>query len=257
MITLKEITECALENGACDTYFKPFLYAIKKEDYVLAWKIVVLKMDWLQHNGLDISLDDIPVDVDGETTTELDEGIIIKFNLLNKKLEGDYIVYRDNGLIRDIYTYNDGKLNGICEHYFYQSEILRSRHFYVNNKLHGEYKTFYEDGKIRTQMFYLDDKKEGEYKTFHENGKVERIAFCKGSHFHGEYKTFYKNGKPKTNGMYEYNRRVGKFTTLNKNGYIIEESEYGDGRTLIGVTVFNYDNGNDDVIKFSKNNAIY
>lgn len=106
-------------------------------------------------------------------------------------------------------------------------------------------------------MFYLDDKKEGEYKTFHENGKVERIAFCKGSHFHGEYKTFYKNGKPKTNGMYEYNRRVGKFTTLNKNGYIIEESEYGDGRTLIGVTVFNYDNGNDDVIKFSKNNAIY
>jgi len=257
MITLEEITECALGNGACDTYLQPFLYAIKKEDYVLAWKIVALKMDWLKSNGLDISLDDIPVDIDGETITELGEDLIIKFNFLNKKLEGDYIFYHDNGLIRDVYTYKNDKLNGICEHYFYRSDILRSRYFYVNHKLHGEYKSFYENGQTHTCVDYNNNLRNGECKTFYENGELEKLSFYNNGILEGVYKTFYENGKPKTNGMYKNNKRIGKFTTLNKNGNIIEESEYGDGRTLIGVTVFNYDNGYDNVIKIYKNNAIY
>lgn len=261
MITLEQITECALNNDACDTYLQPFLYAIDNKDYLLAYKIVALKIDWLQSMcSLDISLDDIPVNIDGESKIKLYHDISIKVNFLNKKIYGDYIIYNTNinningdDIITDTYTYRNGILNGKCEHFYLTSGIKRASYYFKDNQRHGEYLTYHRNGKIKGISNYINGIVDGEVKVFHENGELEKISFFRDAHLHGEYKTYYDDKKVKTIGKYENGDRIGRFITFNKDGKIIEESSYIAG-CLDKVIVFIYDIDGNVIERITDNN---
>ena len=71
-----------------------------------------------------------------------------------------WVSYFPNGVIKNAYSYKNGKLDGISRDY-YETGVLKSATEYKDNEISGRRSTFYPEGSLWAQEVY-------------ENGKVVR-----------------------------------------------------------------------------------
>lgn len=88
----------------------------------------------------------------------------------NGFLQGDRLVYYDNGQLAEKATYVDGKIEGVSEVYSLKGVVLKSL-VYDNNELHGETKAYNGKGELLAEGQYKRGKKTGVWK-FYENNKL-------------------------------------------------------------------------------------
>ncbi|PTM08293.1 MAG: preprotein translocase YidC [Bacteroidetes bacterium] len=88
----------------------------------------------------------------------------------NGVLQGDRLVYYDNGQLAEKANYVDGKIEGLSEVYSLKSVVLKS-FIYVNGELHGPSKSFNGKGELLSEGQYKRGKKTGIWK-FYENNKL-------------------------------------------------------------------------------------
>lgn len=68
-------------------------------------------------------------------------------------------------------TYKNKKRDGLWS-YWYDNGNLWSQGTYSNGKSEGKRTTYFENGKIRYEGFYKDDMRVGKWKFFEENGSL-------------------------------------------------------------------------------------
>ncbi len=86
----------------------------------------------------------------------------------NGNLDGERLVYYDNGQLAEKRNYVDGKLDG--ESFWYSVKNIVLKHFiYVNGELHGMSKYYNPKGELIIEGRYKHDKKHGIWK-YYENG---------------------------------------------------------------------------------------
>ncbi|TYA71554.1 toxin-antitoxin system YwqK family antitoxin [Seonamhaeicola marinus] len=88
----------------------------------------------------------------------------------NGNLEGERLVYYDNGQMAEKQNYINGKLNGESFWYSVKNGVLK--HFqYENGELHGISRYYTPRGDLKAEGRYKRDKKHGVWK-YYENGKL-------------------------------------------------------------------------------------
>ncbi|WP_242157871.1 toxin-antitoxin system YwqK family antitoxin [Aestuariivivens sediminis] len=88
----------------------------------------------------------------------------------NGKLNGERLVYYDNGEVAEIQHYNGGLLDGKSK-WFSEDQIVLKEYIYVNGELHGPAKYFDPKGALIAEGEYKKGKKTGIWK-FYEKGKL-------------------------------------------------------------------------------------
>jgi antitoxin component YwqK of YwqJK toxin-antitoxin module len=88
----------------------------------------------------------------------------------NGLLQGDRLVYYDNGQLAEKANYIAGKIEGLLEVYSLKGVVLKS-FMYENGELHGPSRSFNGKGEMLSEGQYKRGKKTGIWK-FYENNKL-------------------------------------------------------------------------------------
>ncbi|WNH12110.1 toxin-antitoxin system YwqK family antitoxin [Thalassobellus suaedae] len=87
------------------------------------------------------------------------------------RLEGERLVYYENGQIAEKQFYKEGKLEG-ASFLYSEDKVTLKAFFYVNGELHGMSKYYSPDGVLLAEGKYKRGKKDGIWK-FYENGVLK------------------------------------------------------------------------------------
>jgi len=79
-----------------------------------------------------------------------------EFVYVNKKKNGQALVYYPNGKLHSKSTYKDGKLEGEA-YWYYENEKLFDIRIFKNNKMEGNRKTYYESGQLKSEQKYKNN----------------------------------------------------------------------------------------------------
>ena len=99
------------------------------------------------------------------------DGILMTENYNDKGvLEGEKLVYYENGQMAEKSVYVNGEIDGISTWYSENGKVLKE-FTYKNGLLHGMAKYYDKDGVMLAEGVYKNDKKHGIWK-YYENGKL-------------------------------------------------------------------------------------
>ena len=139
-----------------------------------------------------------------------------RYTIRDKRLDGGYEEYWENGTLKVREFYSDGiKLdkelrvykNGVVEFKQTDSET---------------YEAYYENGQMSSEGNSKFDRQ------YFENGELESYEPVS-----GDYEKFYKNGQLREKGTYKKSKRVGKAFAYHPNGNIRWERKYNNKSKLI------------------------
>ncbi|MFT5217627.1 MAG: antitoxin component YwqK of YwqJK toxin-antitoxin module [Glaciecola sp.] len=91
-------------------------------------------------------------------------------------LQGERLVYYDNGQLAEKTTYIDGKIEGLSEVYSLKGVVLKT-FIYENNELHGVSKAFNGKGELLSEGQFKRGKKTGVWKFYENNKLIEQKDF--------------------------------------------------------------------------------
>lgn len=181
-------------------------------------------------------------------------------------MEGEYILYYDNGNIKEKGSYLNNVKNGLWTEYYTNGNIKSTIDFIEGN---GMYKSFYDtpDSKlIFEDGFYSNDQRNGRWTERNKNGFLIREYFLTNgrldsnkpiklyainedstivennyisSEFYadglpdkytknGLFKTFYDSGSLKLEGIYKAGKEFSMWTKYHEDGKIISTIDYDD-----------------------------
>ncbi len=93
---------------------------------------------------------------------------ILKYYNEQKKLEGEFKRWTEDG-------------------------VLEVQCNMKNGKFHGEYKEWWPNGKLRLRLYYKEGYADGEYNTWRQDGSIETQKDYKNGELHGHYKEWDKD----------------------------------------------------------------
>ncbi len=141
-----------------------------------------------------------------KTITEKDANgnIIKKYSVLKKEMQtkhGKYEAYYENGKILETSNYKNGKLDGERLLYFENGQKMIVEH-YILDEMYGVYETFFENGGYKQIGNYKQNKIDGEWKNYFEKPKnqIKEIFTTVDGRINGRYQEFASNGKLITEG---------------------------------------------------------
>lgn len=127
------------------------------------------------------------------------QGYIKKYRRLpNGEKHGECEEYYENGKIREVSGYKDGKLDGL--YVLYNSlGVPTIRCNYLNGEKNGFYQSMYNDGQVIEQCTFAGGKYQGLYQHWYKkNGDDDLRLRCEcyyeNNRLHGLYRAWYKNG---------------------------------------------------------------
>lgn len=125
-------------------------------------------------------------------------------NLVDDVPHGDQFLYNENGELKSIVPFYNGRKNGVLRRY-YDTGTLMSAVRYRNNLRQGVEKTWYETGELKAIRNWKNGKKNGLCKLYSKSGVLTNKCYFKDDDLDGicikytpegyrESVTFYRNG---------------------------------------------------------------
>jgi antitoxin component YwqK of YwqJK toxin-antitoxin module len=132
-----------------------------------------------------------------------------EFTVVNRKLNGEYVSYYENGQVEQKCNYFDG---------------LK----------HGEYVLYWSNGNVWTKCTYVHGKLHGEYTSYHykSNGQVEQKCTYDNGKLHGEYVSYYDNGNVLIKCNYVNGKEHGEYVSYRKDGTVNVKCNYVNGQRV-------------------------
>ena len=90
----------------------------------------------------------------------------------NNEPVGTWYYYHNNGEVKNIYQFVNGKADGLCRT-FYDTGVIMSEENYSNGKLDGPSRAYNLTGIITSESNYSNGEQKGEGKSYHFNGALE------------------------------------------------------------------------------------
>lgn len=96
--------------------------------------------------------------------------------VINGQKEGLYTIYYNTGELLQVYSYVDDKMHGEYKSYYKSQSNSQPYEIctYINDKRHGLYTLYGTDGNIIRTVEYVDGKRHGLYKEYN-NGELKEI----------------------------------------------------------------------------------
>lgn len=88
-------------------------------------------------------------------------------------LQGERLVFYDNGVLAEKTNYNRGKKEGLSEIYSLNGVVLK-RYHYENNELHGVFKAYNGKGEMVSDGVFKRGKKTGVWKFYKSNKLINQ-----------------------------------------------------------------------------------
>ena len=108
--------------------------------------------------------------------------IMIKESKVKIPLNGEYIDYWENEILKSKANYVDGKLQGeYIEYYNTIANDVNIRKNYEDGKLQGEYIEYWKNENLKSKANYVDGKLQGTRSFYYDNGCIkEEVNFLDG-----------------------------------------------------------------------------
>lgn len=136
---------------------------------------------------------------------------------------GPYESYYDNGQLQEKAFYRNGLLDGERVLYFEngQSEIVEH---YLEGRMHGPYEVYYASGAPLLKQVFDRDTLRGESLRFYENGQLEEKVFFVDNLENGPFQEFHENGQLHWEGQYlNGDNEFGLLKEYDESGTLIKK----------------------------------
>lgn len=182
--------------------------------------------------------------------------VLLTFNCIDGKIEGDFLEYHKNGNLSFKCNYVKGVKEGPATHYFSTGKKEISETYHKGQKT-GPYEEYNASGKVVFKGFYKNWKKDSLWIEYTETEKPRAKGYYQNGLQNGLWEYYFENGEIKLTGNYENgngrnngatgipkNGRSGIWKYYNKDTFFLEaEIEYSDG-VATGIYKTYYSNGN-------------
>ncbi len=155
--------------------------------------------------------------------------------------EGLWKTYYEDGNIKEIMNYQNGKLNGEYT-YFYKNGAPSTKVKYTADFYDGTLELYYATGQIKQSMEYKMGKQIGKEIYYNSNGSKKYEITVIDGHVQGEVKQYYPSGKLKEIVNFTDGKRNGKGTEYHENGNLYTEGNYLNGQNT-GAWKYYYPSG--------------
>ena len=118
----------------------------------------------------------------------------IMYGLNVNNYTGKYKSYHNNGQLRVVCSYKDGKLDGEYASY-YAHGTMAEHAFYKDGEHDGPFVDYHPNGQLASKGCYKQGQLDGKYVSYGSNGKLDEEFSCKDGDFDGDYITYYPNGQ--------------------------------------------------------------
>jgi antitoxin component YwqK of YwqJK toxin-antitoxin module len=153
---------------------------------------------------------------------------------LNTINNGTLRKWNDNGELRYICNFVDGKKNGIEKKWF-QNNNLESEITYFNNIKHGEFKVYYPNGNLKERGLHYNGMRDGIYRSWFDNGCLEsEITYLNGKRI-TKSKEYYPNGNLRIDSTYISGKLDGSFKVYSSTGKLIKEYVFDNDNMMSKV----------------------
>lgn len=175
---------------------------------------------------------------------------------INDLPTGTFTFYHTNGKIKSLLTYDDKGFSK-TELFWENGNNAAKGSYNPDKKRVGEWEIYFEDGTLASIINY-DDKGEadGEVIMYYPSSEDKVLhCFYKKGLKHGMYTKYFQNGRIQEQGMYKNNLKEGIWKLYSPTGALEEEANYVNGiksgQCIIytaetGIDTVNYVNGRPD-----------
>lgn len=167
------------------------------------------------------------------------------------RYEGDWILFYQDGSVKEKGAYEDGVREGDWE-FYYENGELRQKGEYRQGRVQGRWVWYYKDGNLRREEEYRRGREDGVSIEYDPTGRTlakgqyidglkdgpweYRIGdyTIKGSYLEGEkdgsWLGIYDNGKKRFTGSFQAGYPIKKHRYFFRNGQLSQEGKYSSGR---------------------------
>ncbi len=146
----------------------------------------------------------------------------------------------EDGKIKSIGSYSNGKKQGIFREYDENGEITSSAIYKNNLKIgegiitgsgqyEGSWKLYYPTGELKAEGEYKAGNKDGKWKYYFISGEIEQRGNFKNNLASGEWTWYFKTGETKRLEYYRKGREDGESIEYDEAGRVINHGNYIDG----------------------------
>ncbi len=144
-------------------------------------------------------------------------------NYVDNEIDGEFVEYYTDGIVRAKLTFKEGKKEGKGEIYYHDGQLDVVKN-YLNDELHGDFKEYHYNGQIYKEGKYVEDKAEGIWKTYYSNGQLESEKnYVKGK-INGIVKEYDRDGKLHNEFTYKKGIIIA-YKFYDKKGNVIKEAK--------------------------------
>jgi uncharacterized protein len=176
------------------------------------------------------------------------------------KAEGEAISWDEEGQLRDVETWHDGKLNGPRQHY--EGGAVTAEEHYADGKKQGVQKEFWKkefggapigiktydqgeergpferywkNGKVQERGVNGPHGKEGLFERFREDGSLEESERYAGGKLDGPRRRYFPNGKVQDEESFRAGVRHGLYSAFHENGTLRMQQCYQNDASVTGL----------------------
>ena len=145
----------------------------------------------------------------------------------DERLEGRYIEYYKNGIIKEISFYKNGVKNGFVLFKNKDRTIKEIGNYFEGNR-HGIF-MYFEDEKIDIKCQYRKGLLNGYFKSYIDGKIFEHRSFFENIQ-HGKYLQYYDNGNLKKEGIFVNGMKNGIWKHYDETGNLLKKEDYNFGQ---------------------------
>ena len=187
------------------------------------------------------------------------EGRISEKGNFNKdhKKEGEWIIYHENGKVREVVNFENDLREGISTGY-HPNGVKSFEITWVENTATGNYKSFTESGALKEDKNLVDSENDGFYKSYFDIGEshIEYEGTYSKNKLNGKLIEYHSNGKVYQETNYVNGEITGEQKTYNSLGILVGVYNYAEG-LLNGSYKTYHNNGKESQVgKMSDGNFV-
>ena len=163
-------------------------------------------------------------------------------------IDGEYVIYHENGTPSHTWRIQDGKTVGNSDYYFDNGQLEQRIVFKNGVRQDGPFEIFNRDGQPLKRGTTKNGEIHGTYEKF-GNGKLKEIWTYVEGEVDGPYKKFYSNGETQETGYYKKDPtgsinyfKDGVWKYFYDNGVLNKQESFKDQKKH-GVWIQNYNDG--------------
>ena len=142
--------------------------------------------------------------------------------------DGSTKSYWDDGTLKSVLRYENGKLNGECLWYYANGKPMMQACYKANAK-DGRFMRWHENGNLMEDCYYKDNELDSVYRSYSLKGILASEEHYSNGKLDGEFKKWYDNGQVFQDGQYADDMMDGSWLIFYSDGVLAAQAQFDKG----------------------------